>query len=262
MVFGKQVRLSRITSNGRMLCVPFDHGVSIGPVKGLDTISETIEKVEQGGATAILVHKGIIRTLAKPARVGVIMHLSASTSLGLAPNRKVWVASVEEAIRLGADAVSVHVNVGSKEEPEMLVKLGTVADECDKWQIPFIAMMYPRGEGIKDPNDPDTLAHVARIGAELGADIVKTPYTGDTDSFRKVVRGCPAPVVIAGGPKSDSDHEVLQTASGAMKAGAYGVTFGRNVFQHEDPVKMVRALSLVVLENRSVEDALEVFKGG
>lgn len=261
MVFGKDVRLSRITSDGKMLCVTLDHGVSIGPVKGLDTISETIDNAERGGATAILVHKGIIRTLAKPTRIGVIMHLSASTTIGPAPNWKVRVASVEEAIRLGADAVSVHINIGSKEEPQMLVKLGAVADECDKWQIPFIAMMYPRGEGIKNPEDPDTVAHVARIGAELGADIVKTVYTGDSDSFRKVVRGCPAPVVIAGGPKSDTDRDVLEMAFGAMKAGASGVTFGRNVFQHADPLKMVRALSLVVLENRPVEAALEVLKG-
>ncbi|MCS7115864.1 MAG: 2-amino-3,7-dideoxy-D-threo-hept-6-ulosonate synthase [Nitrososphaerota archaeon] len=257
MVSGKEVRINRITRNGRMLCIPMDHGVSIGPVKGLDEIHSTIEKIEKGGATAILIHKGIIRSLKKPVNCGLIMHLSGSTDLGPSPNRKMWVSSVEEAIRLGADAVSVHVNIGCEEEPEMLVKLGSVADECDAWNIPLIAMMYPRGSYIKDPRNPDIIAHVARVGAELGADIVKTPYTGDPESFKKVVKGCPVPVVIAGGPKAENDREVLEMAKGALEAGAIGVTFGRNVFQHRDPTAIVRALHLIVMENASVERAMK-----
>ena len=123
----------------------------------------------------------------------------------MAPNKKVLMGSVEETIRLGADAVSVHINVGGKEEPEMLQQLGMVADKCGEWNMPLIAMMYPRGENIKNPHDPEIVAHAARIGAEAGADIVKTLYTGDVDSFKQVVKGCPVPIVIAGGPKADSD---------------------------------------------------------
>jgi fructose-bisphosphate aldolase/2-amino-3,7-dideoxy-D-threo-hept-6-ulosonate synthase len=127
--------------------------------------------------------------------------------------------------------------------------------------MPFIAMMYPRGENIKNPSDPDTVAHVARIGAEAGADIVKTVYTGDEDSFRGVVRRCPVPIVLAGGPKSDLDIEVLRMAEAAMNAGAMGVTFGRNIFQHRNPTLMVKALRRVVMERWSADDALEVLKG-
>ncbi|MBI4257682.1 MAG: class I fructose-bisphosphate aldolase family protein [Thaumarchaeota archaeon] len=258
MVFGKTIRLNRITSSRKMICVPMDHGVSNGPLKGLDTIDETINLVEKGGATAILVHKGIIRTMESTPQLGLIMHASGSTSLGLAPNRKMLVSSVEEAVRLGADAVSVHVNVGSKEEPEMLQDLGTMADACDEWNMPLVAMMYPRGENIKNPSDPVTLAHAARIGSELGADIVKTPYSGDYESFRTVVRGCRVPVVIAGGPKSDTDKDVLEMAHGAMKSGAIGVTFGRNIFQHQNPDLIVKALSMIIMKGASVEDALKV----
>jgi len=136
MIFGKEIRLSRITSEGKMLCIPMDHGVSIGPAKGLDTIHETIRKVAEGGATAVLMHKGILKSLSKAPQTGVIIHLSASTDIGPAPNRKMHVSSVEEAMRLGADAVSVHINVGSEDEPEQLVKLGSVADKCDEWGIP------------------------------------------------------------------------------------------------------------------------------
>ncbi len=258
MVFGKQVRLGRITKGGRMLCIPMDHSFTIGPVAGLENPEEMIVKVAKGGATSFLVHKGIIKSLRKPAPIGMIMHVSASTNLSPTPNRKVLNSSVLEGLRLGADAISIHVNMGSKEEAEMLEQLGMVADQCDEYQVPFIAMMYPRGEGIKDPADPDVVAHVARVGAESGADIVKTVYTGDTESFREVVRKCPVPVVLAGGAKVESDSEVLKLAHEVMEAGAMGVTFGRNVFQHRDPTMMVRAIRRIVIERSSVEEAMEV----
>ncbi|MEM2910528.1 MAG: 2-amino-3,7-dideoxy-D-threo-hept-6-ulosonate synthase [Nitrososphaerota archaeon] len=260
MVFGKQVRLNRITERGKMLCIPMDHGITIGPVKGLDKIFYTIEKVSMGGATAVLMQKGILRMMPKPLKVGTIMHVSASTSLGPSPNFKVRVSSVEEALRLGADAVSVHVNIGCSDEPRMLRKLGMLADECDRWHVPFIAMMYPRGENIKNPNDPDVAAHVARIGAELGADIVKTPYTGSPETFRKVVDGCPVPIVIAGGPKAESDLEVLKMVREAMDAGAIGAAIGRNVFQHDNPFAITKALRAIIVEDYTVDEALEVLK--
>ena len=262
MVWGKKVRLERITSKGKMICIPMDHGVTLGPVKGLTDMSDVIKRVGEGGATAVLVHKGIIHSLREPPRIGMIMHLTGSTNLSLAPNRKVQVGSVEEAIRLGADAVSVHINIGCKEEHEMLEILGNVAYDCDEWGIPLIAMMYPRGENIKEPNKPEVVAHVARIGAELGADIIKTVYTGDIESFKTVVKGCPVPIVIAGGPRSDTDRDVFEMAYGAMKAGAMGVAFGRNVFQHEHPEVMVRALSKIIMKGKSVEEALEVLTSG
>jgi len=262
MVFGKIVRLNRISKLGKMLCVPMDHGFSTGPLKGLDNINETILKIQSGGASAVLVHKGIIRNLPFPTAMGMIMHMSGSTSHSLAPNRKVKVASVSEAVRLGADAVSVHINVGSKEEPEMLRDLGNTADECDEWQMPLIAMMYPRGEKIKNPNDPEIVAHVARLGAELGADIIKTVYTGDVESFRKVVKGCPVPIIIAGGPKSDNDRDLLIMTKEAMDAGAFGVAYGRSVFQHLNPSAIVRALGQIIYEDAKVAEALKVITVG
>jgi len=258
LVFGKQVRLSRITKNERMLCIPMDHSFTIGPVVGLENPEEMVVKVAKGGATAFLVHKGVIKSLKKPAPIGMIMHVSASTNLSMAPNRKMLNSSVLEGLRLGADAISIHVNMGSKEEPEMLEQLGMVADQCDEYQVPFIAMMYPRGENIKDPTDPDVVAHVARVGAESGADIVKTVYTGDAESFSEVVRKCPVPVVLAGGAKVETDAEILKLADDVMEAGAMGVTFGRNVFQHRDPTLITRAIRRIVIDRSSVEEAMEV----
>ncbi|MCF8884997.1 MAG: 2-amino-3,7-dideoxy-D-threo-hept-6-ulosonate synthase [Nitrososphaerota archaeon] len=263
MVKGKQVRISRITCMGKMVCVPMDHGVTVGPIKGLDNIYETIRKVERGGATAILTHKGILKNLESVPSLGLIIHLSASTNLSPNPNWKVKIGTLKEAIRLGADAVSVHINIGNKDEQDMLVKLGLLADECDEWGIPLIAMMYPRGENIKDPNDPYTIAHIARIAAELGADIVKVPMpSSNPEDIKIITKTCPIPVVAAGGPKMEDDKQVLQLAEAVVRAGGAGITFGRNVFQHESPELMVKALRAVVIERFSIERALEILKGG
>ena len=120
--------------------------------------------------------------------------------------------------------------------------------------------MYPRGKNIANPNDVEVVAHAARAGAELGADIIKTNYTGDPDSFRKVVKGCPVPVVIAGGPKTETDMEFLKMIEGALQAGARGVAIGRNVFQHKDPVKMTRAISAIVNKGKNADEAIKILK--
>src|SRR5919199_4451885 len=209
MVFGRDIRLSRIFNDGKMLCIPMDHGISNGPIRGLEDIHTMIYQCASAGLTCVLINKGIIKTMPRAPNIGLIVHLSASTSIGPAPNRKMLIGSVEEAIRLGADAVSVHINIGSKEEPEMLYKLGLISDKCDEWSMPLVAMMYPRGENIKNQYDPETVAHTARIGAEAGADIIKSVYTGDTSSFKTVTKSCPIPILIAGGPKASTDKEII-----------------------------------------------------
>ena len=165
--------------------------------------------------------------------------------------------SVKEALRLGADGVSLHINIGGKEEPEMIEQLGSISEQCHEWNVPLLAMMYPRGENIKDPHDPEIVAHTARIGVECGADIVKTIYTGDVDSFAKVVSSIPVPVVIAGGPKVETDMDVLQMTEDAMSAGAKGVTYGRNIFAHKTPDKMVEALAGIIFKKQTAKEAAE-----
>ena len=257
MVFGRDIRLARILNDGKMLCIPMDHGISNGPIKGLEDIHSIIYQCSSAGLTCVLVNKGIIKSMPRPPNIGLIAHFSASTSIGPAPNRKILMGSVEEAIRLGADAVSLHINIGSKEEPEMLQKLGMISDKCDEWSVPLVAMMYPRGENIKNPHDPEIVAHAARVGAEAGADVVKAVYTGDPDSFKRVVRSCPVPIVIAGGPKASTDREILEMCEGAMMAGAKGVTFGRNIFQHRNPPAIVRALFKLIIEKRNIREAMK-----
>jgi fructose-bisphosphate aldolase/2-amino-3,7-dideoxy-D-threo-hept-6-ulosonate synthase len=140
----------------------------------------------------------------------------------------------------------------------MLADLGKISEQCHEWNVPLLAMMYPRGENVKNPHDPEVVAHTARIGAECGADIVKTLYTGDVDSFSKVVESIPVPVVIAGGPKAKTDIEVLQMTEDAMNAGAKGVTYGRNIFAHRSPEKIVEALAGIIFKNQTTKEVVSL----
>ena len=264
MMIGKKIRLERIINRhtGRTVIAPMDHGVSNGPMKGIIDIDKTVESISQGGADAILMHKGIVeqghRGYGKD--IGLIVHLSASTSLAPNPNNKVIVTSVEKAIQLGADAVSVHVNLGSETESEMLQELGKISETCSYWGIPLLAMMYPRGQKVENEHDVELVKHAARVGSELGVDIVKTNYTGDPDSFKEVVEGALVPVVIAGGPKVDTDEELLQMVKDSIEVGGAGVAFGRNLFQAENPGKITKAISEVVHNDLEVNEALKFLK--
>ena len=258
MEAGKKRRLRRIfRDDTRTVIVPMDHGVTLGPVSGLVNMQEIINKLLQGGADAVVLHKGVAKHV-DTGNAGLIIHLSGITKLGPDPDNKVQVCSVEEAVRIGANAVSVHVNVGAKEEDRMLAKLGRVADDCDRYGMPLLAMMYPRGPKIENQHAVDVVAHAARLGAELGADIIKTNYTGDAETFKEVVRSCHVPVLIAGGPKVETAREVLQMVCNSIEAGGAGLSIGRNIFQHKNPTKMVEALSAIVHQGVSVDGALRI----
>ncbi len=261
MIFGKNVRMERIMdrATGNCVIVPMDHGISIGPTDGLYNMKDTVDAVANGGATAVVMHKGIVRYSHRASGndIGLILHLSASTDMGDTSNSKVLVATVAEALKMGADAVSMHVNVGAETEPEMLRDLGKVSDQCVEWGMPLMVMAYPRGPKIKDSYDPQLIAHSARVATEIGADIVKCSYTGDIDSFREIVRGTLAPVVIAGGPKMESDLEMLNMVKDSLEAGGCGVSIGRNIFQHKDVEGITRAISDIVLRGCEVKEAMK-----
>lgn len=255
---GKSIRMERIfnRNTGNAIIIPMDHGVGAGPIDGLKNLQEAVNRVAEGGANAVLGHMGLAKYGHRGYGhdVGLIIHLSASTSLSVDPNHKVLVTKVEEALRVGADAVSVHINVGAEDEYEMLQGLGYVAGKCDEWGMPLLAMMYPRGKKVRSEYDVDVVKHAARIGAELGADIVKTNYTGSPETFKEVVDGCPVPVIIAGGPKMNSEQELLEMIEGSLEAGGRGVAIGRNVFQAQDPTGLIRRIAKVVHEGVSAEE--------
>ena len=259
MMYGKSIRMERITDRktGNAVIVPMDHGVSVGPLDGLIDMRKTVDEVSNGGATAVLMHKGLIRYSYRQSGrdVGLIMHLSASTDLGPNRNSKVQITTIEEAIKYGADAVSIHINFGSEDEPSMLEQAGKISEQCTDWGMPLIIMAYPRGPEIKNSFDPEAIAHCARAASEIGADLVKVSYTGDVDTFRDACKGALAPVLIAGGPQMGSDLEILNMVHDSMEAGGRGVSIGRNVFQNRNVRGITKAISSIVLDGFSVEEA-------
>ena len=255
MNVGKTARLARIGTDGRYVIVPMDHGITLGAVAGLKDIESTIDAVTRGGADAVLTQKGIApRVHPNTNGAGYIVHLNASTTIGPDSNDKRLTGTVEEAVRVGADAVSFHINVGSDHEPDQLAQLARVTDDADRFGMPVLAMAYARGPGV-DETDPESLGHAVRLAEEVGADVVKTGYSGDADSFEHVVESTRLPVVIAGGSRG-SDRETITMVRGAMDGGAAGVSMGRSIFQHEDPEAIARAVASVVHDGASVEAAL------
>jgi fructose-bisphosphate aldolase, class I len=261
-IIGKKIRMERLLNRntGKTVIVPMDHGISTGPIDGLYDMKEAIHAVAEGGANAIVEHKGLVgaghRKQGKD--IGLFVHLSASTNLSPNPHSKTLVCTVEEAIKLGADGVSIHVNLGNGQEREMLNDFGRITCDARTWGMPLLAMIYPRGEKIENEYDPGAISHAARLGGEMGADIVKVSYTGSVETFRDVVRGCPVPVVIAGGARMSSDREILEMVKGSIDAGGAGVSIGRNVFQHANPKKMVEAICAIVHDGVDVDGALEL----
>jgi fructose-bisphosphate aldolase/2-amino-3,7-dideoxy-D-threo-hept-6-ulosonate synthase len=255
MTAGLSARLDRISTNDRYLIVPMDHGITMGAVEGLADIESTIDGVTSGGADAVLTQRGIApRVHPNKNDAGYIVHLNGSTTIGPDESDKRVTGTAADAVRAGADAVSFHINVGSEYEPSQIEDLAELTADAERLGLPVLAMAYARGPGV-DESDPEALGHAVRLAEELGADVVKTGYSGDGDSFVRVTESTRLPVVIAGGSKG-TDRETVEMVRGAMDGDAAGVSMGRSIFQHEDPEGIARAVSAVVHEDAPVEEAL------
>lgn len=245
---GKDLRLARLSgpADGRFLFVPLDHPVSDGPISTGLGFNHLVRTLVAGGADAVIVHKGRARLIDPQLlrHCGLIVHLSASTGHAPDPNAKVLVGSVEEAVQLGADAVSVHVNIGSPTEAAQLADLGQVSAACTRWGLPLLAMVYPRGPEVDNPHDPALLAHVVNIAADLGADLVKTTWAAPLQRMAEVVESSPIPVLVAGGTAGPED--LTEFARTAMSAGCAGVCVGRRVFRSPAPNEAVTTLAEIV----------------
>ena len=174
--------------------------------------------------------------------LALVVHLNGCTRYAEDVNAKTLFASVEDALACGADAVSVHVNLGSKTENQQLLDLSRIATECARWSLPLLAMIYPRGPGLGDRPQTELIAHAANVAADLGADIVKLPYSGDAASMADIIAGSSLPVLVAGGAKLPEDEFVAFT-SRVMNAGALGIAAGRNVFAAPKAAPLIRRLS-------------------
>jgi fructose-bisphosphate aldolase, class I len=202
----------------------------------------------EDGADALVLYKGMLRHLEKLGgqMPGIFMHLSASSQLGPTVHHKVLIGTVAEAIRCGADGVSIHVNLGNPNGSEMLRDFGRISDACSEWQVPLLVMIYIRGLKESLTAADAAIAHAARVAAELGADIIKIPDPKDDRILSEITSSLPVPVVIAGGSKVPEAPVFLEQVEKAMQAGAQGVAIGRNIFQHESSRRLLRAICRIV----------------
>lgn len=256
MDWGMANRMSQlIQPDGHCVFMPIDHGYFLGPTSKLEQPGKTVEPLLPY-ADALFVTRGVLRSAIDPANTKpIVLRVSGGTStVGADLANEGITTSIEEAIRLNASALGISLFIGTEFEKQSLLNLGKLVDEGEKYGIPVMAVTAVGKELEK--RDARYLALCCRIAAELGARVVKTYWCED---FERVVTGCPVPVIMAGGPQADTEGEVMDFVHDGMQNGAIGINLGRNVWQSDHPVPMMRALRHIVHENASVNEAQEVF---
>ena len=274
--YGKRKRFNRLFINGRTLIVPIDDSLIFGPIDGLENLSNTISSIVNSKPSGVLGYKGsysLLSDISYGSQIPFIFNLSASTTTGK-HTQKIKICTVKEALAMGADCVAVHINFTSEYENEMIYNLAEIVSEADQMGVPVLAIAYPRKE--KNDNEDENyeveketdinlytnrVCKCVRTSVELGADIIKTQYTGSIQSFQKVINSALGrPVIIAGGPLI-SIRKSYQLAKDAIEAGAAGISFGRNVFNSKNIEAYLAGLKEIVFCDASVEDAIEIYNG-
>jgi 2-amino-4,5-dihydroxy-6-oxo-7-(phosphonooxy)heptanoate synthase len=250
---GRTLRLGRLfkSAEAPFFLVPIDHTLTDGPFTDAHQYDNLLDVLADNGVDAIAVHKGRLGLLRSGvyAKLSVIVHVSASTKYAPDPNYKYQVGDAEECLRRGADAVSVHVNLGSITEDHQIRMMAGMAEACDRVGLPLLAMIYPRGPGVKDQPPLETLHHAATLAVDLGVDIVKLPLADcSVQDMTQIVNWCPIPILAAGGAKV-SDQEFGTFAANVMKSGARGLASGRNIFTAADPTAKVREVRRILDSN-------------
>ena len=256
---GKTIRMNTLfrKATGKTVIVAIDHGGIAGPMKGIIDPPGLIEACVAGGADGVLATRGVIRSAEKvfDRTLGIVLRLTGGFTVLGGEFEEELISSVDTALRYGASAAVVTVKFGHEREGYFTKQASLVADNCEQWGLPLIIESMPRGKNIRT-GDPDAIKLASRAAAEIGADVVKTFYTGDPDSFSKVVEGCMVPIVILGGAKTESIHDVFSDVYYSIQAGGAGIAIGRNIWQHDNPKAMVEAMCGLVHEGWSVEQAM------
>jgi DhnA family fructose-bisphosphate aldolase class Ia len=252
-------RLNRIFQpDGRALIVACDHGMISGPDKGIEVMEKTLADVIAGGVDAVMASYGTARRFAKKmARVGLVLRIDgAGTKLGPMDGPGAQFYTVEDALRLGADALCVTAFPGAPVEEPTLEVLARVIRQAHAWGLPVMAEMVPGGfDSGPEFRTLESVGLSARVAAELGADWVKIPYV---EGFEQVVKSCYVPVVVLGGPAKENPRQTLEMVKAAMLAGGVGGTIGRNIWQAKDPTGMAAALVSIIHRNATVDEAMDL----
>ncbi|WP_066636764.1 class I fructose-bisphosphate aldolase [Desulfolucanica intricata] len=260
---GFQARIKRIfrKGNGKALVLAVDHGMALGPMTGLEDIRSTITKLDATNLVdAWLLTKGIYTHAFEPVNnPAAILRISGGATItGPEITREGLTSNVEEALFLGADAAAASAFIGSPSEHETLTQMALAATSCHRWNVPLLGVvgLGKINEGKK--KDPRFIALGARVAAEHGADLVKTYYT--EEDFDRVVAGCPVPILIAGGPKCETDRDTLNMIYGAIQNGAAGIVMGRNVWQSPHPEALLAAAHGIIHAHLNVKEAMELLQ--
>ncbi|MFH1223582.1 MAG: 3-hydroxy-5-phosphonooxypentane-2,4-dione thiolase [Pseudomonadota bacterium] len=256
MDWGMKNRLAQLMPNGKCFFMPIDHGYFLGPTTGLEKPAKTIEPL-MPYFDALFCTRGVLRSVIDPVNSKpIVLRVSGCTStVGKDLANEGLTTSIDEIIRLNVQSVGVSVFIGSDYEKQTLNNLSTMVNECEKYGIPVMAVTAVGKEVEK--REARYLALCCRISAELGAKVVKTYWCAK--DFDKVVGGCPVPVIIAGGPKCNTELEVLEFVHNGMQNGAVGINLGRNVWQSPQPVAMAKALQAIIHKNVSVKEAKSIY---
>ena len=249
--YGKKIRLHRIlrAKNRKALIVAFDHAQYVGPIAGMEDPVAQVRRFAEAEVDGVLMTFGGLRYCAESFYTGnapsLLLRLDWVNIWRTGPDepQSCLVGRVEDALAQGADAVMTYLFVGtgnSEFEAKEIARNASVARECERLGMPHIMEPLARGKEVKNPNDPEWVRLHTRLASELGADLIKTDYTGDPESMRSVVEACPTPILALGGAKTSSDDEALEVVRDIAKSGAAGLVFGRNIFQAEDVVGFIR----------------------
>jgi class I fructose-bisphosphate aldolase len=254
--------MNSFLKDGRGMLLAYDQGFEHGPSTDFDDRNidpnYILDIAVKGQFTGVVLQKGVAEKYYN-GKIPLIVKLNGKSSLPKGEPISTQLCSVEEAIRLGAKGVGYTIYLGSAHENIMLQEFGEIHEEAHDAGIPAIAWVYPRGEAVKNDTSREIVSYAARVGLEIGADAVKIKYTGDVESFKWAVKAAGmAKVFMSGGPKAPTDETFLGQVKGSMDAGATGLAVGRNVWQHQDPLKMSNALREIIFNGRAVDKALSM----
>jgi class I fructose-bisphosphate aldolase len=246
------MNLSKITKRGKALYLAYDQGLEHGPTEFNDKNVDPqyiIELAKKGGFTGIILQKGIAEKYLKEIKksgIPLILKLNGKTSLYKGEPMSEQLCTVKEALKLGASAVGYTIYIGSEHESEMLKEFENIEKEAHKKNLPVIAWIYPRGKSIKNKSEKELMAYAARVGLEIGADVIKIKYNGNLNDLKWAVKSAGKTKIVISGGKKVSEGDFLKNVKDSIKSGALGAAVGRNIWQHKEPLALSKKVSAII----------------
>ena len=267
---GKELRMRRLFGKGKAVIVPMDHPVYFGPLPGIEDPRALVSDVASTNADGVLLTIATMnRTFDVMGSLGTIARLDGThTKLGSHMIEIDCISSVEMAVAQGADACVLNIYVGADNERDLLRKLGNTAEACERWGMPLVGEMIPMAallghygpteKTLSEDDLAEQIALAARVGAEVGADVIKCNYSGSPKTFKQVVDNATVPIIVAGGPGGDTAEGLFQLVDGCMEAGAAGICFGRNVWKRKNRVQVIQGICAIVHDGKTPAEAAKL----